>query len=129
MRIPALLSAAIAATVCIAGCGHHEKPLTATAEDIDQAQQQAQKEVADARAEASKDIKSASKVSSQDVAMAKVVGAFDVAMAKADGDHTIATEKCLTLPAEQQAACTSGADTDYEAAKAKAKAARLAKMQ
>ncbi len=123
-----ILVVAIAGMSLIAGCSHQQPP-TATAQDIEQAQQEAMKEVADARAEASKDLKSAAKVSSQDVAAAKVVGAFDVAMAKADGEHTIATEKCLMLPLAQQSACKDQADADYETAKANAKATRLARLK
>ena len=122
----------LSAMLCIAGCQQPKAPPVATAEDIEAAKQEAQHEVAEARAEASKDVKSAAKVSGSDskvVAEAKVTGSFDVAMAKADGDHKVATEQCMTQPADAQAACKARADADYETAKDAAKAARLAKRQ
>ena len=116
----------------VAGCQQQPKPPHASNEDIEAAQHKAEQEVADARMEAAKDVKSAAKTMGADsrgVKDAKVTATYDVAMAKADGDHTIATEKCLTLPADQQPACTTHADADYDAAKAAAKATRLARQQ
>ena len=116
----------------VAGCHQAPAPHVATTAEIDAARQEAQREIDDAKAEASKDIKSAAKVSGSDsavVAEAKVTAKYDVAMAKADGDHKVATEKCLTLPPDAQNPCKVQADADYEAAKAAAKATRLAKRQ
>jgi hypothetical protein len=121
---------AVAALALIAGC-HQGKPQPTT-QDIEATKQAAQHAVAEARAEASKDIKSAAKVSnsnSRDVIEAKVTGAYDIAMVKADGEHTIATEKCLTLQVDVQQSCKAQADADYETAKATAKATRLARRQ
>jgi hypothetical protein len=114
----------------IAGC-HSKNTHPPTAQDIEAAKQDAQREIAQARAEASKDIKSAEKVSGsgKSVARAKAEGAYDIAMVKADGDHTVATEKCLTLEVSLQQACKQQADADYESAKAAAKATRVAREQ
>lgn len=118
------------ALVLIAGC-HSKTTPPPTAQDIEAAKQDAQREIAQARAEASKDIKSAEKVSGsgKSVARAKAEGAYDIAMVKADGDHTIATEKCLTLEVSLQPACKQQADADYESAKVAAKATRVAREQ
>jgi len=127
-----MLVTSLAALLLTAGCHQAQAPHVATTEDIDAARQDAQREVAEARAEASKDVKSAAKVSGSDsavVAEAKVTAKYDVDMAKADGDHKVATEKCLTLPADQQNACKDQAEADYDSAKAAAKATRLAKRQ
>jgi hypothetical protein len=128
----AMMAASLATLLLVAGCHRAPAPHVATSADIDAAQQEAQREIADAKAEASKDIKSAAKVSGSDaavVAEAKVTAKYDVAMAKADGDHKVAAEKCLTRQPEARAACSSQADADYESAKAAAKATRLAKRQ
>jgi protein involved in sex pheromone biosynthesis len=122
----------VAALVLVTGCHQGNAPQTATAQDIEAAKQEAQREVAQARAEASKDIKSAAKVTGSDsrvITEAKVTGSYDVAMVKADGDHKVATEKCLTLQSDMQQACKTQADADYETAAATAKATRLAKRQ
>ena len=123
----------LVALLLLAGCQKAPPPPhVATGEEIETVQKDAQREVADARAEAAKDVKSAAKVSGSDsavVAEAKVTAKYDVDMAKADGDHKVATEKCLTLAADAQNACKAQADTDYETAKAAAKATRLAKRQ
>ena len=131
MRLPTTRLTAVALLILMAGC-HQAKAPHASAEDIDAAKQEAQREVAEARAEASKDVKSAAKTMGPDskgVVDAKVTGSYDVAMAKADGDHKIATEKCLTLQTDMQQACKDQADADYETAKATAKATRLARRQ
>jgi hypothetical protein len=122
--------AGIAALAFVAGC-HPDKTPHATAQDIEAAKQEAQREVEQARKEASKGIKSAEKVSgsSRDVAQAKAAGAYDIAMVKADGERKVATEKCLTLQATMQQACKDQADADYETAKATAKATRVARQQ
>ncbi len=130
MRLPASTLSSVAIVMLMAGC-HQAKTPHASAEDIDAAKQEAQREVAEARAEASKDIKSAAKTmgpGSKGVIDAKVTGSYDVAMVKADGDHKVATEKCLTLQTDMQQACKDQADADYDSAKATAKASRLARQ-
>lgn len=130
MHINTVLGA-VAALALIAGC-HPGKAPQPTTQDIEATKQATQDAVAEARAEASKDVKSAAKVSnsnSRDVIEAKATGAYDIAMVKADGDHTLATEKCLTLQADLQQSCKAQADADYETAKATAKATRLARRQ
>jgi len=67
--------------------------------------------------------------STAQLAHAKAVAAYDLAMVKADGDHKIATEKCLTQPVAELQSCREQADADYEAAKANAKLARMARQQ
>jgi len=121
-----------AVVTALSGCHEAKAPAPVTSQDVAATQQEATREVAEARIEAAKDIKSAAKVSGSDskvVSDAKVTGSYDVTMAKADGDHKVATEKCLTLQPDQQAACKDQADADYESTKATAKAARLAKRQ
>src|SRR5882757_6164552 len=106
MHINTVLGA-VAALALIAGC-HPGKAPQPTTQDIGATKQAAQHAVAEARAEASKDVKSAAKVSnsnSRDVIEAKATGAYDIAMMKADGEHTLATEKCLTLQADLQQSC------------------------
>jgi len=131
MNVRFIAAGCVAIQLLIAGC-HSKEPPHATSEDIESAKREADREIAQARAEASKDVKSVSKIagaSGRDIAYAKATGAFDVAMAKAEGDHKIATEKCLTLAAPEQPACTAQADRDFDAAKDAAKAARLARRQ
>jgi len=130
MRLQTITLAGMATLALIAGC-HPDKTPHATAQDIEAAKQEAQREVEQARKEASKDIKSAEKVSGsgRGVAQAKAEGAYDIAMVKADGDHKVATEKCLTLQAPMQQPCKEQADADFETAKAAAKATRVARQQ
>jgi hypothetical protein len=111
------------------GCAKHDAQ--ATAQDVDAARQEANKEVAQARDEASKDLKSALKEHGDhaDVARAKATADFDVAMAKAEGNHKVALEQCLTLKPTQRQPCNDKADADYEAAKTQAKGMRLARLQ
>ncbi len=126
-RLKTLLGMALLA---VAACHPGKPPPSATPADVEAARQEVAAEVAKAKAEASKDVRSAAKVSggnSRDVTEAKVVGSYDVAMVQADGEHKIASERCLTQPADVQGACNARADADYEAAKAAAKASRLAK--
>jgi len=132
MQRHTLVLVGILTVTLLGGCHEAKAPAPVTSQDIEATQREAAREVAEARIEAAKDIKSAAKVSGADpkvVTDAKVVGSYDVTMAKADGDHKVATEKCLTLPTDQQAACKAQADADYESNKATAKAARLAKQQ
>jgi hypothetical protein len=130
MKLQRISMASLAALALIAGC-HSHKTQPPTAQDIEAAKQDAQREVEQARAEAARDVKSAAKISgsSKGVAQAKAEGAYDIAMVKADGDHKVATEKCLTLQAPLQQACRDQADADFESAKAAAKAIRVARQQ
>ena len=123
--------AGMAALTVLAACHSHKTPQV-TAQDVEVAKQEAQHAVEQARIEASKDVKSAIKTGGgnpRDVALAKATAAYDVAMIKAEGDHTVATEKCQTLPASMMQACRDQADAQYETAKATAKATRTARMQ
>lgn len=128
MRSKFLPFALVAALLYVSGCDKAKPPPTATAQDVDDARQEAQRQVAEARTEASKDIKSAARVSGSDTAVvsqAKVTGAYDVAMTKADGDRKVAAAQCMTLQPDLQKPCTNKADADYEVTAAAAKAARL----
>ena len=112
------------------GCQRKPAPM-ATPADVSAAQQEAQREVDQARVEARKDVKSVTKITggdSKDVARAKITGAFDVAMAHADGDHKVAIAQCMTLAPPAQPPCKDQADSDYQAAAAKAKAMRLSQQ-
>lgn len=127
MRLNLLPVALLATLVLTGGCEKAKAPQVATAQDVDAAKREAQRQVAEARVEASKDIKSAAKVSGSDAAVvsqAKITGAYDIAMTKADGDRKVAMAKCLTLPAGQQKPCTDQAEADYETTTAAAKATR-----
>ncbi|GAC1306414.1 MAG: hypothetical protein NVSMB10_11130 [Steroidobacteraceae bacterium] len=109
---------------------HPAKTPTPTAQDIEAAARDASREVEQARTEAAKDVRNAAKIEgpgSYAVTHAKATAAYDVAMVRADGDHTVATEKCLTLPAPAIEACKQRADADYEASKTAAKNLRLAR--
>jgi hypothetical protein len=94
----------------LAACNNAKSPDSA-ARDIAAAHDRAAQEVADAQRDAQKDMSS---------------DAYNVATAKADGDHKIALEKCETLQGHDQQVCKDQADADYEAAKANAKAAKVA---
>ena len=94
----------------LAACNNAKSP-DAAARDIAAANNSAAREVADAQRDAQKDMS---------------VDAYNVATAKADGDHKIAFQKCETLQGHDQQVCKDQADADYEAAKANAKAAKVA---
>jgi len=94
----------------LAACNNAKSPDSA-ARDIAAANNSAAHEVADAQRDAQKDMSA---------------DAYNVATAKADGDHKIALEKCETLQGHDQQVCKDQADADYEAAKANAKAAKMA---
>jgi hypothetical protein len=130
MKLRKISLAGLAALALVAGC-HSHKTQPPTAQDIEAAKQDVQREVEQARAEATRDVKSAEKISgsSKGVAQAKAEGAYDIAMVKAEGDHKVATEKCLTLQASLQQACRDQADAEYASAKVAAKAIRVARQQ
>ena len=107
-NIPVLLG--LAALLAVAACNNAKSP-DKVADNVAAASQSASKEVADARREQQKD-------SSSD--------AYDVAVARADGDHKVAVQKCDALEGHDQKACKDQADADYEAAKANAKASKVA---
>jgi hypothetical protein len=103
-------SAGVAALVALAACNNAKSP-DAAAHDIAAAHHSATQEVADAQRTAQKDMSA---------------DAYNVATAKADGDHKIAVQRCETLQGHDQQVCKDQADADYDAAKANAKAAKLA---
>jgi hypothetical protein len=94
----------------LAACNNAKSP-DAAARDIAAANNSAAHEVADAQRDAQKDMSA---------------DAYSVAVAQADGDHKIALQKCETLQGHDQQVCKDQADADYEAAKANAKAAKVA---
>jgi hypothetical protein len=100
----------VAALAVLAGCNNAKSPETA-AHDIAAADQSAANKVADAQRDTQKDMSA---------------DAYNVAVAQADGDHKVAIQKCETLQGHDQSACKDQADADYDAAKAKAKAAKVA---
>jgi len=111
MRTTILSLAGMAALMLAAGCHNAKSPETA-AKDIAAADRSAAHEVADAQRDQQKDMST---------------DAYDVAVAQADGDHKIAIQKCDTLQGHDQQLCKDQADADYEAAKANAKAAKVAR--
>jgi len=94
----------------LAACNNAKSP-DAASRDIAAANDSAANKVADAQRDAQKDMSS---------------DAYKVALAKADGDHQVATQKCETLQGHDQQVCKDQADAEYEAAKANAKAAKVA---
>ena len=110
MKRSFMAGVAVAALAVIAGCNNAKSPDTA-AHDIAAADQSAAAKVADAQRDAQKDMSA---------------DAYNVAVAQADGDHKVALQKCETLQGHDQQVCKDQADADYEAAKANAKAAKVA---
>jgi hypothetical protein len=110
MRKLAVAWVGAAALVVMAGCNNAKSPDTA-AHDIAAADQSAAAKVADAQRDAQKDMSA---------------DAYNVAIAQADGDHKVAIQKCETLQGHDQQVCKDRADADYDAAKANAKAAKVA---
>lgn len=108
MAIAAL--SGLLAVASLAACNNAKSPDTA-ARDIAAANDAATNKIADAQRDAEKDMSS---------------DAYKVALAKADGDHQVAIQKCETLQGHDQQVCKDQADADYEAAKANAKAAKVA---
>jgi len=94
----------------LTACDSAKSPDTA-ARDIAAANDAAANKIADAQRDAQKDMSG---------------DAYKVALAKADGDHQVATQKCETMQGHDQQVCKDQADADYEAAKANAKAAKVA---
>lgn len=113
----------VALLALIAACNSGESQ-SAAAKDVATASQDAADNLARAREDAEKDINGAARdLTAEQKNMNSVAarGAYDVEIAKAEGDHKVATEKCGMLSNEALKACTSQADADYEAAKARAK--------
>jgi hypothetical protein len=94
----------------LTACNNAKSP-DAAARDVAAANDAAANKVADAQRDAQKDMSA---------------DAYKVALAKADGDHQVAIQKCDTLQGHDQQVCKDQADADYEAAKANAKAAKVA---
>jgi len=110
MRSNYQLIAGVAVMLLASACNNAKSP-DAAANDIAAAGNSANKEVADAQRDRQKDMSS---------------DTYDVAVARADGDHKVAIQKCDTLEGHAQKACKDQADADYEAAKANAKANKVA---
>jgi hypothetical protein len=94
----------------LTACNNAKSPDTA-ARDVAAANDAATSKIADAQRDAEKDMSS---------------DAYKVALAQADGDHQVAIQKCETLQGHDQQVCKDQADANYEAAKANAKAAKVA---
>jgi hypothetical protein len=117
--------AVIAMLALTAGCSNSGESQSEAANDVASARQDASQAVTQARQDAATDNNSAAKdVDAKQMKLNSVAaqGAYDVEIAKAEGDHKIATEKCGMLSSDALKACTSQADADYDAAKARAKA-------
>jgi hypothetical protein len=112
MRTALNLFAASTVLLVASACNNAKSPDTA-AHDIAAAHDSAAKEVAEARQDQRKDMSN---------------DAYEVAVARADGDHKIAIQKCDTLEGHDQKACKDQADADYDAAKANAKATKVAQQ-
>jgi hypothetical protein len=112
MRATILSLVGTAALGLLAACNNAKSP-DAAARDIAAADRSAAHEMANAQNDAQKDMSS---------------DAYNVALAKADGDHKIAIQKCEMLQGHDQQVCKDQADADYDAAKANAKAAKMAQQ-
>jgi hypothetical protein len=110
MRTKLPLVLGLSALLTAAACSGAKSP-DKVADDVAAANQSAAKEVAEARKDQQKDMSSDS---------------YDVAVARADGYHQVAIQKCNALEGHEQKACKDQADADYEAAKASAKAIKVA---
>jgi hypothetical protein len=108
-----VFSLASATLVLTAAC-HNAKSPDAAARDLAAADRSAAHEVAEARHDEQKDINT---------------DAYNVAIAQADGEHKIAIQKCETLQGHDQQVCKDQADADYDAAKANAKADKVAQQR
>ena len=96
----------------LTACNNAKSP-DAASRDIAEAHDAAANKIADAQRDAQKDMSS---------------DAYNVALAKADGDHKVAVQKCETLQGHDQQQCKDQADADYDAAKANAKATKVAQQ-
>jgi hypothetical protein len=112
MRAILLTSIGMASLGALGGCNNAKSP-DAAARDIAAADQSASHEVAQAQRDQQKDMSA---------------DAYNVAVAQADGDHKVALQKCDTLQGHYQQLCKDQADANYEAAKANAKATRVAQQ-
>jgi hypothetical protein len=97
-----------------AGCNRQESS-SEVREDVAEAQQDANEEVAEQQSEA---VASTDTGSVEDRAEAD----YDVAIAKADGDRKVAEEACEALSGDAQENCKKQAETQYDSAKAQAQA-------
>ena len=108
-----------------AGCNRAESPST-TAKDVADARHDAAKDNAEAQKDAAKDVAKAEngmQDKASDVAKAESKGNYEIAETQAKGDHKVALEKCEALSGDQQKACKSQADANFEQATANAKSA------
>lgn len=131
MRASILPLIAFTAAVALAsGCDRAKSP-QAAANDIAEARQSAAQEVNEANRDAAKDINAASKDlqdKASELADSNAKAAYDVALARADGDHKVAVQNCMTQNGDAQKLCKDRADAEYDAAKANAKATRVAQQ-
>jgi hypothetical protein len=102
-----------AASLAALGACNSAKSPDSAARDIAAADQSAAHEVAQAQRDEQKDMSA---------------DGYNVAVAQADGDHKVALQKCETLQGHEQQLCKDQADADYEAAKANAKATKVAQQ-
>jgi hypothetical protein len=102
----------VASLGALGACNNAKSPDSA-ARDIAAADQSASHEVAQAQRDQQKDMSA---------------DAYNVAVARADGDRKVTLQKCETLQGHDQQACKDQADADYEAAKANAKATKVAQQ-
>jgi hypothetical protein len=112
MRAKILTWIGVASLAALGACNNAKSPDTA-ARDIAAADQSAARTLADAQRDQQKDMSA---------------DAYNVAIAQADGDHQVALRKCETLQGHDQQQCKDQADADYEAAKANAKATKVAQQ-
>jgi len=125
------LSAAILASLLVAGCQRAESPSTVS-KDVSSAEQKAASRTERAREDAARDVANAQQQVDQKAINRNNVAAEDsykVAMARAEGAHDIAVQQCKGLSGDAQRHCQDQADADYEPAKASAKALQVSRTQ
>lgn len=123
--------ALVLATVLAAGCNNAKSPDT-VAKDVAKAEQKAGNEVAKSENSADKDLGGAAgKVEDKVIAFNNDAAkdAYNLAVARADGDRKVSLAKCEAMSGDAQKTCKDQAETDYQAAKANAKAAAQSEKQ
>lgn len=125
--LPALAFGAFLLSAC-----HQGKSPDQVAAEVAKAQDKANAELSRAEQHADKDVANAAgKVDDKLTALNNdaATDSYKVAIAKADGDHKVALAQCDSMSGDAQKACRNQADTDYDAAKANAKAAEQSQKQ
>lgn len=123
------LSAAVLASLLLAGCQRAESPST-VAKNVAAAEQREAARIAHTHEKAERDVANAQqKVDQQAIDRDNVAvkDSYKIAMAQADGQHDVAIQQCKALSGDAQRQCKDRADADYQAARANAKALEVSR--